>query len=128
MLISFSEGSVKVLFRVIINVFKPSKETNDVVAVNVGHTIIKQLKTGRIGTLQVIPDAIQLQGNAIYIIYKIAAKISEKVLIKVLDVRRGSVKTLYGHYMGAITSVYKLPVRSSSSFLYFYPYVYFQSS
>ena len=61
-LISFSEGSVKVLFRVIINVFKPSKETSDVVAVNVGHRIIKQLKTGRIGTMQVIPDAIQLKG------------------------------------------------------------------
>ena len=86
------------IFRVIINVYKPSKETNDVVAVNVGHRIIKQLKTGRIGTLQVIPDAIQLQGNATYMIYKITPKISYKVLIKVLDVRRGSVKTLYGYY------------------------------
>lgn len=47
------------------NVFKPSKETDDVVAVNVGHKLIKQLKKGRIGTLQVIPDAIQLKGNAI---------------------------------------------------------------
>ena len=67
------------LFRVIVKVFKPSKETDDVVAVNVGHKIIKQLKTGRIGAIEVIPDAIQLQGNAIYIICKITSKISYKL-------------------------------------------------
>ena len=59
----YSEGSVKVIFRVIVKVLKPSKETNDVVAVKVGRKISKQLKTGRIGNIQVVPEAIQLRGN-----------------------------------------------------------------
>ena len=62
----YSEGSVKVIFRVIVKVLKPSKETNDVVAVNVGRKISKQLKTGRIGNIQVARDAIQLRGNITY--------------------------------------------------------------
>jgi hypothetical protein len=44
-------------------VLKPSKETNDVVAVKVGRKISKQLKTGRIGNILVVPEAIQLRGN-----------------------------------------------------------------
>jgi hypothetical protein len=60
----YSNGSVKVLFRVVVKVLKPSKETNDVVAVKVGRKINKQLKTGRIGNILVIPDAIKLNGMA----------------------------------------------------------------
>ena len=59
----YSKGSVKVIFRVVIKVLKPSKETNDVVAVKVGRKISKQLKTGRIGNILVVPEAIQLRGN-----------------------------------------------------------------
>jgi hypothetical protein len=60
----YSNGSVKVIFRVVVKVLKPSKETNDVVAVKVGRKINKQLKTGRIGNILVIPDAIKLNGMA----------------------------------------------------------------
>ena len=60
----YSNGSVKVLFRVVVKVLKPSKDTNDVVAVKVGRKINKQLKTGRIGNILVIPDAIKLNGMA----------------------------------------------------------------
>ena len=59
----YSNGSVKVIFRVIVKVLKPSKETNDVVAVKIGRKINKQLKTGRIGNIQVVPEAIKLRGN-----------------------------------------------------------------
>ena len=59
----FSNGSVKVIFKVIVKVLKPSKETNDVVAVKIGRKINKQIKTGRIGNIQVVPDAIKLKGN-----------------------------------------------------------------
>ncbi len=59
----YSSGSVKVIFRVIVKVLKPSKETNDVVAVKIGRKINKQLKTGRIGNIQVVPEAIKLRGN-----------------------------------------------------------------
>ena len=58
-----SNGSVKVIFRVIVKVLKPSKESNDVVAVKIGRKINKQLKTGRIGNILVVPDAIKLKGN-----------------------------------------------------------------
>ena len=51
------------IFRVIVKVLKPSKESNDVVAVKIGRKINKQLKTGRIGNIQVVPDAIKLRGN-----------------------------------------------------------------
>ena len=61
-----SNGSVKVLFKVIVEVLKPSKETNDVVAVKVGRKIYKQLKTGRIGNIAVVRDALKLNGNNIY--------------------------------------------------------------
>ena len=56
------KGSVKVLFKVVLKVYKPSKETNDVVAVKVGRKIYKQLKTGRIGKFAVVPDALKLNG------------------------------------------------------------------
>ena len=64
---SCRNGSVKVLFRVIVKVLKPSKETNDVVAVKVGKKIYKQLKTGRIGKFTVNPSTLKLNGN-IYLI------------------------------------------------------------
>ena len=51
------------LFRVIFKVFKPSEETNDVVAVKVGKKIYEQLKTGRIGKFTVIPSTLKLKGN-----------------------------------------------------------------
>ena len=51
------------LFKVIVKVLKPSKETNDVVAVKVGKKIYKQLKTGRIGKFTVIPSTLKLNGN-----------------------------------------------------------------
>ena len=51
------------LFRVIVKVLKPSKKTNDVVAVSVGRKIYKQLKTGRIGKFAVVPDALKLNGK-----------------------------------------------------------------
>ena len=57
---------MKVLFKVVVKVFKPSKETNDVVAVKIGRKIYKQLKTGRIGKIAVIPDALKLNGNKIF--------------------------------------------------------------
>ena len=60
-----SNGSVKVLFKVIVKVLKPSKETNDVVAVKVARKIYKQIKTGRIGKIAVVPDALKLNGNEI---------------------------------------------------------------
>jgi hypothetical protein len=46
-----------------VKVLKPSKKTNDVVAVSVGRKIYKQLKTGRIGKFAVVPDALKLNGN-----------------------------------------------------------------
>ena len=58
----YSNGSVKVIFRVIVEVLKPSKESNDVVAVKVGRKISKQLLTGRIGNIMVVPEAIKLRG------------------------------------------------------------------
>ena len=58
----FSNGSVKVIFRVIVEVSKPSKETNDVVAVKVGRKLSKQLLTGRIGNIMVVPKALKLRG------------------------------------------------------------------
>ncbi|XP_028394789.1 hemicentin-1-like [Dendronephthya gigantea] len=60
-ILGFVNGSVKVIFRVIVKVLKPSKESNDVVAVKIGRKINKQLKTGRIGNIQVVPDAIKLK-------------------------------------------------------------------
>ena len=60
-----SNGSVEVLFNVIVIVLKPSKETNDVVAVKVGRKIYKQLKTGHIGKVAVVRDALKLNGNKI---------------------------------------------------------------
>ncbi|XP_028413457.1 titin-like isoform X1 [Dendronephthya gigantea] len=60
-ILGFTNGSVKVIFRVIVKVLKPSKESNDVVAVKIGRKINKQLKTGRIGNIQVVPGAIKLK-------------------------------------------------------------------
>ncbi|XP_028394142.1 uncharacterized protein LOC114518358 [Dendronephthya gigantea] len=60
-ILGFVNGSIKVIFRVIVKVLKPSKESNDVVAVKIGRKINKQLKTGRIGNIQVVPDAIKLK-------------------------------------------------------------------
>ena len=56
------------IFRVIIDVFKPSKESNDVVAVKVGRKISKQLLTGKIGNILVVPEAIKLRGLYIFIL------------------------------------------------------------
>ena len=56
------------IFRVIIEVFKPSKESNDVVAVKVGWKISKQLLTGKIGNILVVPEAIKLRGLYIFIL------------------------------------------------------------
>ena len=64
---SFSNGSVKVLFKVVVKVLKPSKERNDVIAVKVGRKIYKQLKTGRIGKFAVVPEALKLNGNKSYL-------------------------------------------------------------
>ena len=50
------------IFRVIVEVSKPSKETNDVVAVKVGRKLSKQLLTGRIGNIMVVPKALKLRG------------------------------------------------------------------
>ncbi len=61
----YSNGSVRVLFRVIIKVLKPSKERKDVVAVSVGRKIFEQLKTGRIGKLVVKPGVLKINGNTI---------------------------------------------------------------
>ena len=44
-------------------VFRPSKETNDVVAVKLGRKINQQIKTGRIGNIQVVPEVLKLRGN-----------------------------------------------------------------
>ncbi|XP_028418079.1 angiopoietin-1 receptor-like, partial [Dendronephthya gigantea] len=60
-ILGFVKGSVKVIFRVVMKVFKPSKITNDVVAVNLGRKINKQLKTGRIGNIQVVPEVLKLR-------------------------------------------------------------------
>ena len=49
------------IFRVIVEVLKPSKESNDVVAVKVGQKISKQLLTGSIGSIMVVPKAIKLR-------------------------------------------------------------------
>ena len=54
------------LFKVIIQVLKPSKETNNVVALTVGRKIYKQLKTGRIGRNAVIPGALKLNGKKFF--------------------------------------------------------------
>ena len=54
------------IFRVIVKVLKPSKETNDVVALKIARQVYKQLKTGRIGNILVSPDALQLKGKTIY--------------------------------------------------------------
>ena len=58
-----SSGSVKVIFRVKVKVAKPSKKSKDVVAAKLGRKIIKQIKTGRIGNIQIVPDAIKLKGD-----------------------------------------------------------------
>ena len=58
-----SSGSVKVIFRVKVKVAEPSKESKDVIATKLGRKIIEQIKTGRIGNIQVVPDAIKLKGN-----------------------------------------------------------------
>jgi hypothetical protein len=49
-----------------VKVLKPSKETNDVVALKIARQVYKQLKTGRIGNILVSPDALQLKGKTIY--------------------------------------------------------------
>ena len=56
-----SNGSVKVIiFRVKVNASKPSNQSDDVM--KFGRRFDKQLKTGHIGNIKIVPDAVRLKG------------------------------------------------------------------
>lgn len=57
-----SNGSVKVIFRIILKVKKPSTDTRDVVTIRIGKKLNNQLKTGRIGNILVVPEVLQIKG------------------------------------------------------------------
>ena len=57
-----SNGSVKVIFRIILKVKKPSTNTRDVVTIRIGKKLNNQLKTGRIGNILVVPEVLQIKG------------------------------------------------------------------
>ena len=57
-----SNGSVKVIFRIILKVEKPSTNTRDVVTIRIGKKLNNQLKTGRIGNILVVPEVLQIKG------------------------------------------------------------------
>ena len=57
-----SNGSVKVIFRIILKVKKPSTDTRDVVTIRIGKKLNNQLKTGRIGNILVVPEVLKIKG------------------------------------------------------------------
>ena len=55
-------GSVKVLFRIILKVKQPSTDTRNVVILRFGKKLNNQLNTGRLGNFWVVPEPFKLAG------------------------------------------------------------------
>ena len=54
---------MKVIFRVILKVKKPSINPKSVVVVKIGQKLNKEIKKGRIGNIRVAPELLKIKGS-----------------------------------------------------------------